>query len=335
MIKKILLSRVDNLGDVVLTLPLAGCLKKLYPEAKIYFLGKNYTAPIASLSHDIDEIIKWDELENSTDSEIIEQIKKYDFDMVVHVFSVKRIASICFKAKIPLRLGTAHRIYNWRYCNKLSFFSRKSSDHHESQLNLKLIESLSSQFKINFELNKIREYLNLNLNYPSQYFNDINQYISEDKFNLIIHPKSFGSAMEWPLELFRELVESLDRTKYNVIVTGTKKEEVHLEMVFLNPLRGKVTSCVGFLTIEQLMALMLKADGIIAASTGPLHLGSILGLNTLGLFPDKRPMFPLRWMPIGVRSSFLLSRKSASMNDIKVASVLKKISYWEKLVDQE
>lgn len=334
MTKKILVSRVDNLGDVVLTLPLAGCLKKLYPNSKIYFLLKSYTAPIGKLSKDIDEIILWDQLENSSDNEIVEQIKKYQFDMVVHVYPVKRIANICFKAKIPARLGTAHRLYNWRYCNKLSFFSRKSSNYHESQLNLKLLEPIVSTTDINYDLPKIRNYLNLNLSYPIKYSSEVSQYLSKDKFNLIIHPKSFGSAMEWPLESFRELVESLDLKKYHIIVTGTKKEEVHLEMGFLNPLRGKVTSCVGFLNLEQLMALMLQADGIIAASTGPLHLGSILGLNNLGLFPDKRPMFPLRWIPLGMRTTFLLSKKTAAMNDIKVSAVRKKISYWEKLEDQ-
>lgn len=334
MAKKILISRVDNLGDVILTLPLGGVLKKIYPDAKLTFLIKSYTVAVGKLSKDFDELLLWDQLENKTDAEVIEEFSKYQFDMVIHVYPVKRIAALCFKAQIPMRLATAHRLYNWRYCNKLSFFSRKSSDFHESQLNLKLLECLSGEVEqIDDDLKLIRENMNLDINYAASCTHQVEQYIDKSKFNLILHPKSFGSALEWPLEFFRELVESLDLTKYNVIITGTKKEEVHLEMGFLNPMRGKITSCVGLLSIEQLMSLMLKADGIIAASTGPLHLGSILGLNTLGLFPSKRPMFPVRWLPIGVRTTFLLSQKSGAMNDIKVSSVLKKISYWDKLVE--
>jgi heptosyltransferase-3 len=334
MIKNILVSRVDNLGDVILTLPLGGMLKKIYPDAKITFLLKSYTAPVGKISLDFDNLMLWDEWENKTDSEIVEQLKSQSFDMVVHVYPVKRIAALCYKAKIPIRIATAHRLYNWKYCNKLSFFSRKSSDFHESQLNLKLIESLSKSVETTADdLKLILEHVTID--YASIHKNSMNLegIIDKNKFNLILHPKSFGSALEWPLELFRELVEKLDPNKYNVIVTGTKKEEVHLEMGFLNPLRDKVVSCVGTLSLEQLMALMLKADGIIAASTGPLHLGSILGLHTLGLFPSKRPMFPLRWLPIGPRTTFLLSRKSGAMNDIKVSAVLKKISYWDKLVN--
>ncbi len=334
MIKNILVSRVDNLGDVVLTLPLCGVLKKIYPTAKITFLLKKYTMPIGKICLDIDDYLLWDELENKTDTEIEEEFKAKKFDMAIHVYPVKRIAALCYKAKIPMRIATAHRLYNWRYCNKLSFFSRQSSDFHESQLNLKLLECLSPIVEsIEEDLNSIRQYIKLDFTNILKQGTDLDQYIDETKFNLIVHPKSFGSALEWPLEFFRELVEALDPKKFNIIVTGTKKEEVHLEMGFLNPLRSKVISCVGVLSLEQLMALMLKADGIIAASTGPLHLGSILGLNTLGLFPSKRPMFPLRWLPIGVRTTFLLSKKSGAMNDIKVSSVVKKISYWDKLVN--
>ena len=36
----IIISRTDNLGDVMLTLPLCGYIKSIAPETKIYFLGK-------------------------------------------------------------------------------------------------------------------------------------------------------------------------------------------------------------------------------------------------------------------------------------------------------
>ena len=35
--KNIIISRTDNIGDVVLTLPLAGILKENFPKAKVYF----------------------------------------------------------------------------------------------------------------------------------------------------------------------------------------------------------------------------------------------------------------------------------------------------------
>ena len=53
--QNIIISRTDNLGDVMLTLPLAGYIKSIVPEAKIYFLGKSYTRSVIEASRFIDQ----------------------------------------------------------------------------------------------------------------------------------------------------------------------------------------------------------------------------------------------------------------------------------------
>ena len=45
----ILISRADSIGDVVLTLPMAGVLKQILPGVKIIFLGKNYIGNLRTL----------------------------------------------------------------------------------------------------------------------------------------------------------------------------------------------------------------------------------------------------------------------------------------------
>jgi len=45
-VKRIIISRTDNLGDVILTLPMAGILKQRFPDSTIIFLGKKYTKPL-------------------------------------------------------------------------------------------------------------------------------------------------------------------------------------------------------------------------------------------------------------------------------------------------
>ena len=47
------------------------------------------------------------------------------------------------------------------------------------------------------------------------------------------------------------------------------------------------------------MTFISKADGLIAASTGPLHLAAALGIHALGIYPPIRPMHPGRWAPVG------------------------------------
>ena len=47
MSRTFLISRPDAIGDVVLTLPMAGRLKQLFPGCRVLLLGRNYTRAVA------------------------------------------------------------------------------------------------------------------------------------------------------------------------------------------------------------------------------------------------------------------------------------------------
>ena len=70
--EKIIISRTDAIGDVVLTLPLAVYLKQQKPGCEIIFLGRNYTKPIVELCPAVDIFISWDDISNNS----VEELKK-------------------------------------------------------------------------------------------------------------------------------------------------------------------------------------------------------------------------------------------------------------------
>jgi heptosyltransferase-3 len=55
----------------------------------------------------------------------------------------------------------------------------------------------------------------------------------------------------------------------------------------------------GKLKLDQFIAFIAHCDGLVAASTGPLHIAAALGKKTIGLFSSRRPIHPGRWMPVG------------------------------------
>ena len=89
LLKKILISRTDNIGDVILTLPMAGAIKQKYPNSKVIFLGKKYTKPIIDICTNIDEFYDWDEIKNSEDK--VQQFKNMNCDTIIHVFPNKEM----------------------------------------------------------------------------------------------------------------------------------------------------------------------------------------------------------------------------------------------------
>ncbi|HIE15572.1 MAG TPA: lipopolysaccharide heptosyltransferase family protein [Bacteroidales bacterium] len=324
-IKTFLISRTDNIGDVILTLPMLGVLKLFFPAARIIFLGKSYTRPILQLSKNIDEILFWDEISKKKDSDIITLFSEKNIDAVIHVFPNKRIAKIMKKAKVKMRIGTFHRIFHWHTCNKLVGFSRKNSNKHEALLNLKLLKPL--KIKKSFQLNDLGNFYNIRKPQLSQdemyvsYFDkilSIDDFIVKGKINLVLHPKTNGSAREWGIDNFGRLIELLPQDKFNILVSGTKAEGEILRD-FLVDYRDLITDVMGVFSLPQFIYFLSRTDGLIAASTGPLHIAAMLGKFSLGIYAPMRPVFPKRWAPIGKNAHYLVKDKSC--NDCKHSKI--------------
>ena len=291
-----IISRTDAIGDVVLTLPVAGVLRSLYPQSTIYFLGRAYTEEVVRACEHIDGFLNWDEWKTLSDADAARTLADTKADTFIHVFPEKRIARLARQAGIRQRIGTTNRLYHWLTCNRLIPLSRRHSPLHEAQLNLQLLAPLGAA-EI-YSLGKIADFYGLTRlpELPSS----IASLPTPDRFNLVLHPKSRGSAREWGLDNFRGLIRLLPQERFRIFITGTAAEGQ-----LVQPLLQEfpfVTDLTGRLSLGQLMTFLSAADGIIAASTGPLHLAAALGIDAIGIYPPIRPMYPGRWAPVGGRT---------------------------------
>lgn len=293
--KRLIISRTDSIGDVVLTLPLAGIIKEKFPECTILFLGKTYTQPVVQLSKYVDEFVNWDDVRSAKNP--IEVMKKLQADTIIHVFPYKEIALLANKANIPTRIGTFGRSFHVLTCNKKVFFSRKKSNLHEAQLNTKLLLPLGIDRA--FSNNDLTHYYGFNS--PEPLSEELASFIDPNKFNLILHPKSKGSAKEWGLTNFSSLISLLPQDQFNIFISGTVEEGALIgnELPFDQP---NVVSLIGKLTLNEFISFIHHTDGMVAASTGPLHIAAALGKTAIGLYSPKKPIHPGRWSPIGPKA---------------------------------
>ena len=293
--RRLVISRTDNLGDVILTLPLAGYLKSIMPDLRITFIGKKYTQPVISRCVFVDQFLDREEIIKNP-----HQLAMVRADTIIFVYPDKELARIAKQVHIRRRVSTAHRWYNWLYCNHLVDFSRLHSNLHESQLNFKLLKP----FKLDrdFSVNELIPFYGFR---DSEF--DFSSLISNDRFNLIIHPKSKGHGREWGLENYFQLIKQLPQEEFSVFITGLKEEEdlIKKEMPQLLAIPG-VTNMMGKFSLQELSSFVNQADGLVASGTGVLHLASALGKYTIGLFPPIKPIHPGRWGPIGQNATFLV-----------------------------
>jgi len=330
-LKRVLLSRTDSIGDVVLTLPLAGVLKQYLPQTTLIFLGKTYTRPVIEACRFVDEFVDWDEVSVLPYREQVAAFRALQADAIIHVFMTGKIALLADAADIPVKIGSAHRLFGWLTCNRLVWFTRRHSDLHEAQLNLKLLRPLG--LEVNLERERIPEFYGLqgDARYEmgdARYemgdarweMRDTRYAKSEQpianseiafRFRLILHPKSKGSAREWGLENFSRLIELLPKEQYDIFITGTREEGMQMKE-FLERHRGEVTDMTGKMDLSELMEFIQSCDGMVAASTGPLHLAAAFGKVAIGLYAPMHPIHPARWAPLGEKASCLVLDKTCN-----------------------
>ena len=318
--KHILISRTDSIGDVVLTLPMAGVLKEHFPDARISFLGRAYTRPVVERCVHIDTFFDWNQIAGCELS---------DIDTIIHVFPRKEISRWARRQGISTRIGTSHRPYHWTTCNRLVKLGRKKSDLHEAQLNLQLLRPLVKQLTIPF--GQLPSYYGWLPSADDRQPYD--SFLSNDKFNLIIHPKSQGSAIEWPIDYYLQLARLLPADQFHLIVTGTSSEGKAIEKEGPELLQMEnVCNAIDAFSLSGFIDFIGQVDGLLACSTGPLHLAAASGIRTLGLYSSQRPIHAGRWGPVGFAAEWLSatdeSLSSPALTGITPEEVSRKLLNW-------
>ncbi len=300
-----LVSRPDAIGDVVLTLPVAGQLKQLFPGCRVVLIGRTYTAPVAAACPWVDDFLNLDDLLAQPEPAQVAALRSCAATAIIHVFPNKTLARLAQKAGISVRIGTRSRWQHWLTCNRLVALSRRHSLLHEAQLNLKLLRPLG--FTRQPSLPEVATLVRLEAREPlAPPFAQQLAARQPGQLNVILHPRSRGSAREWGLDNYAHLARLLHQAGHRVFITGTAAEGEELAAWLQANAPYLAADLTGQLSLPQFLAFIAAADGLVAGSTGPLHLAAALGRHALGLYPPIRPMHPGRWAPLGPHAEFMV-----------------------------
>lgn len=328
-LKRVLICRTDNIGDVVLTLPLAGYLKQQVPGVEVDFLVRAYAAPVVRQCRFVDQVLSVDD-----HPDFQQMFEAGRYDTVIFAYPNRHLAKAARKARVPNRVGTSHRLFHWATCNRLAHFSRSKSPLHEAQLNFFLLHPLGLRHVP--ALADIAPLYGLDAPHVAE----VDALRAQASFNLILHPKSNGNGREWPLVHYTELARMLQAVPgLAVWVTGSPKEGelIARDAPALLALPNVRNLC-GRFDLTGLVALIGAADGLVASGTGPLHMSAAMGRSTLGLFPPIRPIDIGRWGALGARARSLAADQPCAtctgvaactcMSNIAPAQVAQVVDEW-------
>ncbi|MDP2365467.1 MAG: glycosyltransferase family 9 protein [Ignavibacteria bacterium] len=291
--KNILIVRTDRIGDLVLTLPLAGLIKKQYPNSKVTFLVRDYTKNIVNNHPFVDEVIVLKEVEGNVSLFYnINLIKQKKFDNCIVVYPRFKISLIIYLSRVKNRIGTGYRWYSFLFNQKV-YEHRKNAERHELEYNVNLLRKLGirngvTESNVSYDLivdkSSLQNVINILLD----------EKIDLHKPVIIVHPGSGGSSVDLPIDKFAELVTKLDEDNYQIILTGSKNE---FELCNKIKSSEKVKNLAGKFNLDELTALISKSVIFISNSTGPIHIAAALGKYTVGFYPKIVSCSKERWGP--------------------------------------
>jgi ADP-heptose:LPS heptosyltransferase/O-antigen ligase len=305
--RRILITRTDNIGDVVLTLPLAGYLKQLYPQAEIVFLCRRYAAAVVAQCRHVDRVLTLEELGKN----LARGLRQADCDTVLFAFPRRELAYAARRAGIKRRVGSTRRVYHWLTCNRLinlTSTNQLGDRLHEAQLSFKLLLPLGVDHM------PARDEIWPLYGLSTPHHPDADAVLAGPGFKLILHPKSNGNGREWPLEHYTTLAEMLGKIDgVRVLVTGSPAEgELLAQQAPALLALPNVENLCGKLDLAGFTALVGGCDGLVASGTGPLHLAAAMGRPVVGLFPPLKPIDPVRWAALGPRATNLVTEQGCA-----------------------
>ncbi len=292
---KILVTRTDRLGDLVLTLPVFEALKTACPAWEIHAMVAPGAVPLVENDPHLARVWTWrDDLSAAEAGALSGEVAAEGFTAAVMIQYRRELAKMLREAGIARRYGPWSKWSSWIHLNRGQRQNRSGGGHHEMEFNLQLAERLLRD-EGHTASNPLGPRLYLNAA-QQQLARDFRAEYGAEKL-VFLHPGSGGSALDWEPERFATVANVLAaEAGRKVFITGAGPDAGIVADVVMH-LQPTVTVLLDKFVLRDFLAVLAAADLFIGPSTGPLHLAAALGVPTLGLYPPVRTMHPDRWGP--------------------------------------
>lgn len=286
--KNIVISRTDKIGDLVLSIPAISAVRVMYPEAKIYVLVRKYNAPIVSCLSSIDEVIIYD---NYTLKELSEYLRSKGIDTFISLYSDFKIGLLSFLSGAVVRSGPLSKIHSWFFYNRGIKQRRSLSIKNEAEYNLDLVRNLDSKLYDSMEFTWEKICYKDENRLEAEKFLQLNKI---DKPFILIHPFSGGSAKNYTIDEYMDLIDEVYKLMDNVDIVISSSIYDRDKIGYIRERSSKVFIYESK-SLLDLAALIDRCEVYIGGSTGPSHIAGSLGKKCVCIYPVKASMSPVRW----------------------------------------
>lgn len=313
--RRILVVRLDNIGDVVMTGPALRALNENLPQAQITLLASPAGSKAAPLLPWVDDVITWSAMwqdispDGSTDvqreAELVDRLRAghYDAALIFTSFSQSPHPPgyVCYLAGIPVRVGQSKEFGG----AALSHWFRPPADEgHQVDRNLALLESAG--FRVGDQ--------SLELHIPTSARENAMDLLEEAGIErgepyIVLAPGASASARRYPPERYAEVALGLqEATGLRTVLAGSEREMETLTPALETAGRNGVVSLVGRTELAEFAALVEGAKLALGNNSAVLHFADAFHTPMVILYSGTD--CESQWAPR--KAPFRLLRRSTS-----------------------
>jgi ADP-heptose:LPS heptosyltransferase len=276
-VRRILISRMKFIGDIVLTTPIIRAVREEYPDAFIAYLGERKAVALLKNNPYLNEIIPYDFSVPSfiEQARIIMELRKKRFDVFIDLFSNPRTGLLARLSGAAMRIGKDVPGRGKWYTHRI-----KDDGHPKTAIQFHYEYLKPLDVKKKFWQTEIF----LTEEERTSVKNLLVGYGVDTKRPIIgLHPGATWPSKMWPARNFALLANRLeDELGLQVVFTwGSGEENIFTEIKKIIHPSVKIMEV---LPLRTLSALVSQFAVNVSNDCGPMHISVAVGTKTIGIF---------------------------------------------------
>ncbi|RXA95834.1 MULTISPECIES: glycosyltransferase family 9 protein [Yersinia] len=313
--QRILVIRIDFLGDMICTTALLHALKQRWPSAEIHVLANKYNREALARNPDISAVHTYVYSKQCERNQKSGRVKAI-FDRLALIWQLRRLRFDLLvipnggMSKNSIQFAKQLNVADSRWHTHATEFDDRNPEHvanrpihHEALSGFALLPELGS-----VNINKLKLSIYPDPQLQAKWQVELGEK-NRPRVGLFVSNKS--PQRRWSWEKWQQLAQNLSDQADIIILYDPKEPPSEHQLATI---KGRHLSTP---SVDDFVAAVSQLDVVISADSAPVHISSALQIPVVALF-ESRPEKYLRWYPL-VRH--VLLHMGPQVEDITVDAV--------------
>lgn len=301
---KILLVRPRLIGDVLLTTPALGALRRRFPDARLTYVVEPMAAPVLSSNPHLEELIVlqhrrgWSRL--AEDWRVAARLRRKEFDVAIDLHGGPRSAWLTFASRARIRVGYDVSGRRWMYTHVVPRprgYGPRHSVRNQWDLLIPVDGGLG---EADPDIDRLempvtdagRRSVRAKLRALD---------VADGSAPIVVHVGAGNEFRKWPETSFAEVAAALaeEDSRRAVVIVGSGDDASAIERVVAGARQLAPSAAARIVpaadwTLPELRALMDVATLFVGGDSGPMHIAAASDVPIVAIFG---PTLPVHWAP--------------------------------------